>query len=74
MNIEVKVFSIFKQYLNQTPIPDGAGVLGIPEGSTVSQVLAVLNIPGDLEKVCLVNGRTADQDAVLKRGDVSTLD
>jgi sulfur carrier protein ThiS len=42
----------------------------IKEGSTVAQVLIMLNLPGNEIKTILINGRKANMETVLKEGDV----
>lgn len=42
----------------------------IPEGTTVGQLLEMLNIPRQLPLIVLVNGKHAKKENVLKDGDL----
>lgn len=57
MQIEIKLFTQFKQYL---PEPDLAGnfrLIEIAEAATVKDVLDELGIPRDMPKVIMINKR-----------------
>jgi len=70
MIIEAKIFSSLRHYLPISERLLGGGKWDIPEGSTVAQVLIMLNLPGNEIKTILINGRKANMETVLKEGDV----
>jgi sulfur carrier protein ThiS len=48
---------------------DGDGELEVPEGTTVGDVLALLEVPEDKAIIVLVNGRSRQRDHSLEPGD-----
>ena len=44
-------------------------MIDLTEGDQVTQVLEILRIPPEVEKVILVNGRPAQRDFILNEGD-----
>lgn len=44
-------------------------VMDVSEGTTVSDVLNSLKVPGDAVKVIFLNGRHANEDQPLQEGD-----
>jgi len=67
MIITVKSYASMKKYLAGLP---PSGELQIPEGAPVGVVLQQLNVPPELKKVILVNGRHQSEDYLLQPGDV----
>jgi sulfur-carrier protein len=70
MKITVKLFANLVQY---SPNPSYSGApfsLEVETGSTLSDLAAQLNLPGDLVKVMFVNGIICEPDQVLKENDV----
>ena len=68
MKIRVKLFNQLRRFG-----PDGQSAFSIqlPEGSTVGDLLAHLNIPSDIPRTVLVDGRRVDQQAnLLPDGEV----
>jgi sulfur carrier protein ThiS len=47
--------------------------MDLPENSTISSVLRLLEIPDDLEIVLTINGKVVDVDATLADGDLLSL-
>ena len=69
MIIEIKIPSIFRRELPKSNTNRGGDTWEIPEGSTVAQVLKILNLSEE-GKVFLINSRQADKQRVLNEGDV----
>lgn len=69
MKIEVKLFATFAFYLPETSAGSSA-TLEVPTGSTVRQVVTLLEVPDEMPAIILVNGRDADPEQVLEDGDV----
>jgi len=70
MVIEVKVLSTFGRYV---PVQDKRlekNKWDVPEGAKVADVLTILKIPEEQDKILLVNGRSADGEAELCEGDI----
>jgi sulfur carrier protein ThiS len=67
MIITIKSYASMKRY--SVDLPAG-GRLEIPEGTSVHDVLQQLNVPAELPKITLVNGRHRSQDHPLRPGDV----
>ena len=72
VRVEVRLFATLAEFLPSDG-RDGAAVLEIPEGSTVTEVTRRLGIPPDLARVVLVNGRDAGSEAPLAARDVVTI-
>jgi sulfur carrier protein ThiS len=70
MIIEAKIFSSLRHYLPTSERLLDGEKWDIKEGSTVAQVLIMLNLPGNEIKTILINGRKANMETVLKEGDV----
>jgi len=72
VRVEVQLFATLVPFLP----PDsrnGAATLDMPEGSTVRDVAGRLGIPGDFDRVSLVNGQAAEPESALHPGDVVTV-
>lgn len=67
MNIEVKLFAYFREERGTMQ------KIQINEGSTVKNVLYVLDIKEDEVSLLFVNGRSTSLDQVLNEGDVVSL-
>ena len=72
MRVSVSLFATLTAYLPATATGDTA-VLDLPDGATVREVTALLEIPSDLECVRVVNGRDATLDQRLNDGDALAL-
>jgi molybdopterin converting factor small subunit len=70
MNIEVKLFMKFKNYLPRDSKEDGA-IICLKEGSTVDDLLRALGIPTNEPMVLVINGASQgiDNAQALKDGD-----
>jgi len=68
MKIEVKLFATLQSYLPAGARGDTISV-DLPPDSTVGDVVASLNIPGDVACLTVVNGHDADLEQVLAPGD-----
>jgi len=66
MKVEVQLYATLRKY---GPLQEGPLVLDLAEGDQVAQVLEILGMPPDEEKVILVNGRPAKRSSVLTEGD-----
>ena len=68
MKVEVRLFATLQSYLPAGALGDGVS-LNLPPGATVGDVVASLNIPGDVACLIVVNGRDADPEQILAPGD-----
>lgn len=77
MQIRIKLFATFRQYL--PPLEAGAADaqvggydLDVPPGTRAIEILSQLGVPTDKPEVIviLVNGRHSQADRVLEEGDV----
>ncbi len=72
MNIEVKLFANFREYL--PPGSQGYGCnLEIEEGTTIGEVLRRLQIPDSIPLIALVNGLHRSPEDALAAGDVLSI-
>lgn len=67
MKITVKAYSL-PERSDRFP---SDGILSVPDGSTVGEVVDLLRLPPELDQILLrfVNGRLKEKDHVLKPGD-----
>jgi sulfur-carrier protein len=72
VKVEVHLFATLVSFLPPES-QNGAATLEMPEGSTVRDVAGRLGIPGDFDRVSLVNGRVAEPERLLSPGDVVTV-
>jgi hypothetical protein len=72
VRVEVHLFATLERFLPPGS-RDGIAILEVPEGSTASDVVIRLGIPGGLDRVLLVNGREATPERRLAPGDVLDL-
>ncbi len=66
MNVEVKLYGFFKRY---APDEQREFNLDLPAETTVEELLVLLKIPLDLDRVLLVNGRRSEPQVVMAPGD-----
>jgi molybdopterin converting factor small subunit len=66
MKVEVQLYATLRKY---GPLQEGPLVVDLTEGDQVAQVLEILGMPPDEDKVILVNGRPARWSSVLTEGD-----
>jgi molybdopterin converting factor small subunit len=55
MQVKLKLFMKFKDYTPETGT-NGKAELEIPEGSTFEDLLTVLNMPVNMDKIIVING------------------
>jgi molybdopterin converting factor small subunit len=68
MRVTLKLFATFRRYL--PPESQGSACqLEVPVATSVGALLGQFDVPVDGTVVILVNGRTAELDAVLQEGD-----
>ena len=72
MRVEVRLFATLAEF-RPSDGREGAAVLEVPDGSTVTEITRHLGIPPDLARVVLVNGRDASSEAPLTARDVVTI-
>jgi sulfur-carrier protein len=72
VRVEVQLFATLVSFMPPES-RNGAATLEMPEGSTVRDVAGRLGIPGDLDRVSLVNGQEAEPERPLRPGDVVTV-
>jgi sulfur carrier protein ThiS len=67
MRIKVKSFATMRRY---TARLQPAGVLELPEGARVKEVLDQLEVPPEQPLIILVNGRPAEASRILTEDDL----
>jgi molybdopterin converting factor small subunit len=72
VKVEVQLFATLATYLPPGATGDSV-TLGIPDGTTVAEVIRSLLIPIHLECVTVVNGRDIPSEHQLTDGDVLSL-
>ncbi len=72
MKVEVHLFALLERYLPAGAEGDGAS-LDVPLGTTVRDVVELLEIPGELSCLTVVNGRDAPPEQRLAPGDVLSM-
>lgn len=70
MIIQVKLYLSLLRYVPQSEERLEGNKWKVPEGSTVGQVLEMLNLPEEETKILLINDRYAYKGRILKDGDV----
>ena len=70
MIIQVKLYLSLLRYVPQSERHLEGNKWKVPEGSTVGQVLEMLNLPEEETKILLINGRYAYKGRILNEGDV----
>jgi sulfur carrier protein ThiS len=70
MIIEVKLYLSLLRYVPHSERRLEGNTWKVPEGSTVGQVLEMLNLPEEEAKILLINGRYAYRGRILNEGDV----
>ncbi|MCP4715409.1 MAG: MoaD/ThiS family protein [Deltaproteobacteria bacterium] len=71
MKIKLKLFANLRKYINESD--RGICTLEIPDASKVQDVFTLLNIPGDLPTIILINGNQHHNDEALSDGDTLSL-
>jgi len=68
MQVKVKLFATLRDYLPKES--DGKScMVTVDENTTIEQIIAQLNIPGDIPKIILINGRNGSLSQTIKPGD-----
>lgn len=73
MIIEIKVFSSLRNYVQPSDNRLDGDRWDVEEGSTVGQVLVMLNLAGRGDLILLVNGHHANKESVLSEGDALSI-
>jgi len=68
MRVRVRLFAMLRHYLPDVPV-GGYAERDLPEGATVSDLLASLGVPETEARVVFVNGRARPPDWRLQPGD-----
>jgi sulfur carrier protein ThiS len=68
MKITIKLYSMLKGYLGEGA--NGSAERDVPDGCTIADVLALLEIPEKIPKIMLVNGEQMQAADRLSPGDV----
>ena len=65
MNLEVRLFATLRPYM------EGAckGLLEMPKGATIADVVARLDLPDEEIRLIFVNGKHEKRETVLHEGD-----
>ena len=66
MVIYIKAYATMKSYIAHLP---SGGEMDIPEETTVNEVLTMLKVPVELDKIIIVNNRHQPLDYTLRHGD-----
>ncbi|MFW5941234.1 MAG: MoaD/ThiS family protein [Chloroflexota bacterium] len=64
MKVTVKTFASLRPYL-----PGGAKTVEVPSGTTVGDLLPILDLPAPQVHIMIRNNRQAEADEVLREGD-----
>jgi molybdopterin converting factor small subunit len=72
MKVEVRLFALLERYLPPDASGDAAS-LDVPPGTTVRDVIELLEIPKDLSCLTVINGRDASPEQLLAPGDVLSM-
>ncbi len=70
IHIEVKVYHGLRKYLPEGENNGLSRGLSLPDGATVAQAIAALNIPSDEYVIIFLNGFMCRPDRALSSGDV----
>jgi len=69
MMIEIQIASILHRHVSPCDKNPGGDKWEVPEGSSVAEVLEVLNL-ANAHTILILNGRQGNKDSNLKAGDV----
>ena len=67
MKVNVKLFAALREDRFKMEMAD------LEDGSCINDVIKKYKLPSEKVAICLVNGRDADDDHVLKNGDTVSL-
>ena len=69
MKVTVRLFATFRDLLPQSGVPSSLGI-DVDEHETVRGLIPALNLPDELPRIILVNGRFTAEDSHLHEGDI----
>ena len=69
MKIEVRLYAFLARYGPSNGIGKPPQTMEVAEGTTIRELLDVLNVPAEAVKIIFVNGVHAEGGEVLKEGD-----
>ncbi|MFH2047377.1 MAG: MoaD/ThiS family protein [Pseudomonadota bacterium] len=77
INIELRMFMTFKQYLPEGS-SEGKAKISLGQGATIGDISKILNIPANLPKLVILNGVShgisdENEALVLKEGDIVSI-
>ena len=67
MKVKIKLFATLRKYIKESDV--GTCILELPESIKVQEVMDMLNIPGDIPKIILINGIQKGLEDMLKDED-----
>ncbi|WP_457577738.1 aldehyde ferredoxin oxidoreductase C-terminal domain-containing protein [Desulfomarina sp.] len=70
IQINVKLYGDLKSY---SPEDGNIFTLELSQGAAVTDLLAALSIPGEVQRTALINGRQCEEKSLLRHGDTVTL-
>ena len=71
MQVKVKLFATLRKHIKENDM--GTCVLELPESTEVQAVMDMLNIPGDIPKIILINGNQKGLQYTLKDEDTMSV-
>jgi len=69
MKVEINLFASLARYMRDKTGIQGSRVLEVGEGTTILDILTLMEVPLDKVKILFLNGIHATGDEVLKEGD-----
>jgi molybdopterin synthase sulfur carrier subunit len=70
MEVYVKAYADIGNRIN---LESGQGVVDLPQASTLNDLIKTIDLPENVARVVLVNGKAADNDMLLNGNDKVTL-
>jgi molybdopterin converting factor small subunit len=67
--VTVRLFATFRDFLPQRALRSGLR-MDVPEAETVQGLLKALQVPDDVPRLLLINGRYVSEGSLLADGDV----
>jgi sulfur-carrier protein len=67
MKVEIRLFAGLRKYSPHEESKNG--ILDIPHGCTVGDILVLLEIPADVRKIIFINGVHGTEDTLLNEHD-----
>jgi len=68
IQVQVKLYAALRHYQPQIRLGEGQ-IVSLPEGSTVRQLIAKMDIPADAVQMVFVHGKSVQEDHILSDGD-----